>query len=94
MVNTLNKSEDGGVEVRGIMLSKEVGLYAARIMDTHKDKEVTFVGPSNIQYDKGTNEFLISFPPIEADLFYSEEPKQMEVYIREARPERIKYNVA
>lgn len=33
MVNILNKSEDGGVEVRGMMLNKTVGLYAAKIVD-------------------------------------------------------------
>jgi len=31
-IKTLTESEDGGVEIRGTMLSNEVGIYAARII--------------------------------------------------------------
>ena len=49
MINQLNESEDGGVEVRGIVLNKEVGLYAARIASVNKmNKDLKVVGPSNI----------------------------------------------
>ena len=33
MVSNISQSEDGGVEVRGAMLTKDAGLYAARIID-------------------------------------------------------------
>lgn len=96
MINALQSSEDGGVQARGIMLSKEVGLYAGRIVDPkhakNEKKDISLVGPPNIQMDKTTNEFLIQFPPVD-DVFYNPEPKQLEIYIRRAHPERIKFGV-
>ena len=49
MINQLNESEDGGVEARGIVLDKEIGLYAARIAALNKmNKDIKAVGPANI----------------------------------------------
>ena len=49
MVLQLNKSEDGGVDVRGQMLTNEKGIYAARIAAVkNMKKDVKLVGPSNI----------------------------------------------
>jgi len=51
MVNQLNQSEDGGIEARGLMLNKECGLYAARIVALSKmNKDIKVVGPANIQF--------------------------------------------
>jgi hypothetical protein len=54
----LHESEDGGVEVRGMMFptpTYEVGLYAARLISIkNMKKDIKLVGPPNIQFDKGT----------------------------------------
>jgi len=34
MINQVGQSEDGGVDIRGIMLNKEIGLYAASIVSS------------------------------------------------------------
>jgi hypothetical protein len=53
MINQLNESEDGGVEARGVVLNKEIGLYAARVVAVNKmNKDIKAIGPANIQYDK------------------------------------------
>ena len=49
MVNQLNESEDGGVEARGVVLNKEIGLYAARVVAVNKmNKDIKAIGPANI----------------------------------------------
>lgn len=49
MISNVNAAEDGGAEIRGVMLSKDVGLYAARIFAPSKpNKDISLVGPSNI----------------------------------------------
>jgi len=95
MINTVTGSEDGGCEVRGVMLSKDVGLYAARIYaPSNVKKDLALVGPPNIQFNKNTNEFMISVPGNLEDVFNSEDPKVLEIYIRMSNPDRIKYGVA
>ena len=34
MINQVGQSEDGGVDIRGVMLNKEIGLYAASVVST------------------------------------------------------------
>ena len=49
MISQLTESEDGGVDVRGTMLSNDVGLYAARIVSIkNMKKDIKVVGPPNI----------------------------------------------
>jgi hypothetical protein len=46
MLNQLNESEDGGIEARGIVLNKQIGLYAARLVALNKmTKDLKVVGP-------------------------------------------------
>lgn len=45
-IKTLTESEEGGIEVRGLMLNHEVGIYAARIIPIkNMKKEIKVVGP-------------------------------------------------
>lgn len=49
MINQLTESEDGGIDIRGMMLSGEVGLYAARVVAVkNMKKDIKVVGPPNI----------------------------------------------
>lgn len=49
MINQINEAEDGGVEARGVVLNREIGLYAARLVAANKmNKDIKAVGPSNI----------------------------------------------
>ena len=83
MVQSLQKSEDGGVEARGIVLNKDIGLYAARIVALSKmTKDIKVVGPANITFQKSTGNFVINFPGPINDVFYSQDPKVIEFYIR------------
>ena len=91
-IKTLTESEEGGIEVRGLMLSNEVGIYAARIVPSkNMKKEIKVIGPANIQFDKNTKNFIISLEgPIE-NVFYSEDPKILEIYIRKTQIDKIQY---
>lgn len=74
MVNQLNEAEDGGIEARGIILNKEIGLYAARIVAMNKmNKDLKVVGPANIQYDKGSGNFILHMPGPLENIFYNHE---------------------
>ena len=77
MVNQLNESEDGGVEARGVVLNKEIGLYAARIVAVNKmNKDIKAIGPANIQFDKASGNFIVNIPgPLENLFFCSADPK-------------------
>lgn len=85
MINQLTESEEGGVDIRGMMLSSEVGLYAARVVAIKNlKKDIKVVGPPNIQFDKNTRTFIITIEgPIE-NIFYSDDPKVLEIYIRKS----------
>ena len=46
VISQLTESEDGGVDIRGNMLSNDVGLYAARIVAIkNTKKDIKIVGP-------------------------------------------------
>jgi hypothetical protein len=95
MVNQLNESEDGGIEARGVVLNKEVGIYGARIAAVSKmAKDVKVVGPANIQFDKSSGNFIINLPGPLEDVFYSgSEPKVIQFYIRSKAVDKIPYGV-
>ena len=77
MVNQLNDAEDGGVEARGVVLNKEIGIYAARIAAVSKmAKDIKVVGPECIDFKKDTGTFIINIPGPLEDVFYNNaEPK-------------------
>ena len=85
VINQLTESEDGGVDIRGSMLSTDVGLYAARIVAVkNPKKDIKIVGPPNIQFDKATRTFIITIEGPADGLFYSEDVKILEIYIRKS----------
>lgn len=94
-ITQLTESEDGGVDIRGTMLSADVGLYAARIVAIkNQKKDLKLVGPPNIQYDKATRNFIISIEGPSDGLFYSDDTKILEIYIRKQQIDKIQYSVA
>jgi hypothetical protein len=94
-ITQLTESEDGGVDIRGTMLSSEVGLYAARIASIKNlKKDLKISGPPNIQYDKATRNFIISVEGPSDGLFYSDDVKILEIYIRKQQIDKIQYGVA
>ena len=94
-ITQLTESEDGGVDIRGTMLSAEVGLYAARIVSIkNQKKDLKIAGPPNIQYEKTTRNFIISIEGPSDGLFYSDDPKILEIYIRKQQIDKIQYGVA
>jgi hypothetical protein len=71
-----------------MMLSSTAGLYAARITAARNlKKDVIAVGPSNIQYDKSKHQFIIQFKGPLEDIFYSEDQKMLELYVRRTKIE-------
>ena len=88
----MTESEDGGIDVRGMMLSSEVGLYAARVVAIKNlKKDIKVVGPANIQFDKNTRTFIITVEGPVENVFYSDDPKVLEIYIRKAQIDKIQY---
>ena len=97
MVNHLGKTEDGSVEVRGLVLDKTVGLYAARIVAvSNMKKELAVVGPAFIDFNKTTGEFIVTLKAAGIDdLFFSEsDPKVLELFISRRQIDKIKYGAA
>ncbi len=47
-------------------------------------KDIKVVGPPNIQFDKATKTFIITIEGPADGLFYSEDPKILEIYIRKS----------
>lgn len=93
MVNQLNESEDGGIEARGVVLNKEIGIYAARVVAVGKmNKDVKAVGPADIQFDKGSGNFIVNIPgPLENLFFCQADPKLIQFYIRRKQIDKIEY---
>ena len=96
MVTQLGPTEDGIVEVRGHVLDKNAGLYAARIVATsNMKKEICVAGPAFIDLNKMTGEFRIQVKAPTEDLFYSQaDPKFMEIFVSRRQIEKIKYGAA
>lgn len=93
-IDTLQQSEDQGVEARGRMLNKEVAIYAASIVTSSKmDKDIKAVDPSNIQFDKESKEFIVNIPGPLEDLFYQEDMKFIKFFIRTKKIDQIQYGV-
>jgi hypothetical protein len=84
MINQLTQSSDGGVEARGVVLNKDVGLYAARVASLSKlSKDIKVTGPNKIHFDKATGNFILTIPgPIENAFYCQDDPKVIQFYIR------------
>jgi hypothetical protein len=90
-VSHVSESEDGGVDLRGQMISTEVGIYAVRITQKkNMKKDIKIVGPAKIEYDKSAKTFIVSVEGPLEDVFYSEDSKFLEIYTRK-KPESIPY---
>jgi hypothetical protein len=83
-IHRLMPNEDEGVRINGSMLSKSVGLYAARIVAASKmDKQLAIAGPPQMQLNRETMEFIIEIPgPIENLWHNKEDPRYVEIYVR------------
>lgn len=67
----MNQTADGGIEIKGIVLDKMIGLYAARIASLGKlNKDLKVVGPQYIQYQKNSGDFTVTMPGPINDAFY------------------------
>lgn len=95
MINQLNESEDGGVEARGVILNKEIALYAARVVAVNKmNKDIKAIGPANIQFDKASGNFIVNIPgPMENLFFCAADPKLIQFYIRKSQIDKIQYGI-
>ena len=64
-----------------------VGIYAVKIITEKnikdKKKEIKAVGPSKIQFNKSTKEFIIIMDGPLENVFYAEDNKMLEVFVRE-----------
>ena len=72
MINNLNHTEDGGIEVQGLNLQPtSAGLYAAKIVNpSNPNKPYGLVGPSRINVDPNTHKFVINFDAPSEEVFY------------------------
>ena len=67
------------------------GIYAVRVCN-QKKKESAIIGPQNISVDKSNMTFVATFTGPIQDVFYSEQPKFLEIYLR-VKPDKIEYGV-
>ena len=95
-VTSLQPAEDGSIHVEGLNLDPAgAGLYCARIVSATNDKKVPgLIGPQNIQYDKGTGKFKMTFEPPQEEVFYAQDPKWLEIFIRRRQIDQIAYGSA
>jgi len=94
MINHLGQTEDGAVEVRGVVIDKTVGVYASRIVAAaNMKKELAVVGPAAIDYNKTTGEFVITLKTqgMENLFFSQDDPKFLEIYIQDRQVDKIQY---
>lgn len=95
MIHSMSQLPDGGLEARGIVLDKTIGLYAARIASLSKlTKDLKVVGPQNIQYQKLTGDFVLQMPgPIPNAFYCLEDLKVIQFYYRTSQIDKIQYGV-
>jgi len=88
-ITKISDGEDGGIEVRGKMLTTERGLYAVRLQSLEAKKDYV-IGPENIEFDKNTKDFIV-FLDVEESVGSSN--KIIEFYVR-VKPDTIEYKKA
>jgi len=95
-VTSVQPAEDGSIHVEGInMDTAGAGLYAARIVSSTNDKKVAaLIGPANITYDKNTGRFKMVLEPPQEEVFYAQDPKFLEIFIRRRQIDAIQYGQA
>lgn len=54
-------------------------------------KDIKLVGPPNIQFNKATQNFIITMEGPAEGLFYSDDPKILELYVTERGADKIQY---
>jgi len=89
-VLSLQQTEEGDIEVSGLLLDEKAGLYAARLakIDNMK-KDVALVGPTGFTVDRNAKQWSAIFKGPHEGLFYNDH--MLELYIRKAQPDKIKY---
>jgi len=92
-VSSLQPAEDGSIHVEGTNLDPAgAGLYAARIVSATNDKKVAgLIGPQNIQFDKNSGKFALHFDAPTEEVFYAQDPKWLEIFIRRRQVDSIPY---
>jgi len=88
-VTKISDGEDGGIEVRGKMLTDQKGLYAVKLQNM-EDKKEQLIGPENIEFDRNTKDFIAV---IDTDESIGSSHKIIEFYIR-VKPDTIEYKRA
>ena len=64
----------------------DVGLYAARIVAIKNlKKDIKVVGPPNIQFEKTNKSFIIHFEGPLENVFYADDTKILEIYVRRSK---------
>lgn len=64
-ITKINDGEDGGIEIRGKMLTNDMGLYAVILetMETHK--KLNEVGFEAIEFDRENKTFIVFMNEVE-----------------------------
>jgi len=88
-VTKISDGEDGGIEIRGKMLSDTKGLYAVKLQTIEAKKDF-LVGPENIEFDHNSKDFIVF---LDVDEAIGGSNKLIELYIRN-KPETIEYKKA
>mmetsp|Transcript_9577 Transcript_9577/g.18670 ORF Transcript_9577/g.18670 Transcript_9577/m.18670 type:complete len:799 (+) Transcript_9577:1780-4176(+) len=94
-VTEIFESEEGGIEVQGIMLVKDVGLWAVRLVESMSQKERLIVGPQHIDFKKKDLTFTVDLR-LEEGITYSADGSGaylIEMFVRK-KPETIPYKQA
>jgi len=59
------------------------GIYGGKIVSAaNLDKAVVNAGPYDINYDKDTGKFIMTFEGVNEEVFNAPDPKILEVYFR------------
>jgi hypothetical protein len=88
-ISKISEGEDGGIEVRGKMLTSERGLYAVRLQSVEAKREL-LIGPENMEFDRNTKEFIVF---LDTEETVGSSHKIIEFYVR-VKPDSIEYRKA
>ena len=93
MVSTLNQLEGGEVQLEGMVIdNSKGGIYGGKIVSAaNLDKAVVNAGPYDINYDKDTGKFIMTFEGVNEEVFNAPDPKILEVYFRTQAVDKIVY---